>query len=108
MKTNNYNEETEKTMQVLDALTKVKSSPFFITRLEARFDKKQEANNYSIHWKTSLKYAFFILIIALNVIASYSYINGGNSKKETRESMIQELSGTYFSTSSNSNSITFQ
>lgn len=108
MKINNHNEETEKTMQVLDALTKVKSSPFFITKLEARFDAKLEAKNYSIQWKTSLKYAFFILIIALNVIASYSYIKSGNSNKETRESMIQELSGTYFSTSSNSNYVTFQ
>ncbi len=108
MKINNHNEETEKTMQVLDALTKVKSSPFFITKLEARFDTKLEARNYSIQWKTSLKYAFFILIIAMNVFVSYSYIKGGKSTKDTRESMIQELSGTYFSTSSNSNSVTFQ
>ncbi len=67
MKINNHNEETEKTMQVLDALTKVKSSPFFITKLEALFDTKLEAKNYSIQWKTSLKYAFFILIIAIIV-----------------------------------------
>jgi len=108
MKTINHNEETEKTLEVLDSLTKVKSSPFFITKLEARFDKKQEAKNYSIQWKTPLKYAFFILIIAMNVFVSYSYIKGGKSTKETRESMIQELSGTYFSNSSNSDGLTIQ
>ena len=108
MKTINYNEETEKTLEVLDSLTKVKSSPFFITKLEARFENKQEEKFNTIQWKTSLKYAFFIVIIALNVIASYSYINRSNSSKETRESMIQELSGTYFSNGSNSDGITIQ
>jgi hypothetical protein len=104
MGTNNYNEETEKTMQLLDSLEKAESSAYFSTRLEARIQKLEEQKSFPMEWKLTMKYALFIMIIALNVIASYSYLKGDSiSSSGKRKSMIEEVSSMYFSDNISSN-----
>ncbi len=108
MNANNYKEKTEKTMELLEALPKVKSSAYFQTRVEASIELLNTNKVYSFNLNTALRYAFFIMIIVLNIGVSYSYLKSNNNSKETRESMIQELSGTFFTNSTDNYSLTNQ
>ena len=108
MNANTTKEETEKTLALLDTLTKVESSPFFSTKQEARLERYLEANAKGFSWNVVLKPALLLLIIAINVLVSFTYLNKSKNTYSNRESMIQELSGTYFSSSSSSNNFTNQ
>ncbi len=109
MKIDNYKEETEKTMQLLDSLNKAKSSTYFSTRLEARIEKLEEIKTFPFEWKLTMKYALFIMIIAMNVIVSYPYLKGNSSSESSsRENMIEEISSMYFSTNESSNNTNIQ
>ena len=108
MNANTTKEETEKTLALLDTLTKVKSSPFFNTKQEARLERYLDANVRTFNWNVVLKPALLLLIIAINVLVSYTYLHKSTNTYSNRDTMIQELSGTYFSSSSSSNNFTNQ
>jgi len=102
MKGNNNKYEAEKTLILLDSISKVNAGPFFQTRLDVKLEAILN-NKTPFIWRFSLKPALLISLITINVIISISYLSSVKSYYALRENTLQTMVKNYFPQTSNGN-----
>lgn len=80
--------EVDKTIDSLDGVAKLKTSPYFYTRLKARMEEQE--TSWAASWKWSLAGTILVIILNMAVMlnASYSEV----SEEEVIEQLAMEYS----------------
>jgi len=84
-------QEVQKTLEGFDQAERLKSNPFFYTRLKARIDdlhpQKQKIRGWELAWGI-LKPALLFLIIALNIFTATLFLKNRNNEYSSREQLL--------------------
>lgn len=91
-------QEVIKTLQCFDQMEKIKSSPLFYTRLQAKIrslEDRHERFAFKIFSLNILRPAFLIFIVVLNLISAIYMLQGNSYQIDDRNEYISELADDY-------------
>ena len=84
-------QEVQKTLESFDQAERLKSNPFFYTRLKAKIDdlhsQKEKSQGWEFAWGI-LKPASLLLIIVLNIFTATLFLKNRNNEYLSREQML--------------------
>ena len=84
-------QEVQKTFESFGQAERLKSNPFFYTRLKARIDdlhsQKQKTRGWEFAWGI-LQPALFLLIIVLNIFTATLFLKNRNNEYSSREQLL--------------------
>jgi len=91
-------DEINKTLNSLDNIEPVESNPFFYTRLEAKIESievKQKPLFINIFSYNFLRPAFFVILIAVNLLSAYSIVRRTIYQSDEKEEILQTFAKEY-------------
>ena len=84
-------QEVQKTMDSFDKAERLKSDPFFYTRLKAQIDdlnaEKSKVEGWKFAWAI-LKPALLFFIIGLNIVTAMLFLKNRNASYSSREQLL--------------------
>lgn len=87
-------QEVQKTLEGFDQAERLKSNPFFYTRLRARIEqsdaKQMQPKGWEFAWRV-LKPALLFLIIALNIFTATQFLKNQNNEPSSREQLLNSF-----------------
>lgn len=84
-------QEVQKTLESFDQAERLKTNPFFYTRLKVRIDnvstQKKKIRGWEIVWGF-VKPALLLLIVALNIFTVTLFMKNRNNESSSREQLL--------------------
>ena len=84
-------QEVQKTLECINQAERLKSNPFFYTRLKAKIDdlhsQKQKIRGWEFAWGV-LKPGLLLLIIILNIFTAILFLKNRDNEYSSREQLL--------------------
>ena len=83
----------QKTLDCFEKAERIKSNPFFYTRLQARIDEyetKGRAENRQLVWN-GLRLAFLVFMVAINILTATKFFHNSDYGYTNREGLVNSF-----------------
>ncbi|MFH1198098.1 MAG: hypothetical protein V1720_20520 [bacterium] len=90
-------EEVQKTLQAFENIKNIEANPFLFTRVKANLESRPAYRRKlsDLLARTKISYAFFVLLLALNIISVIFFVQGNQTTEIAREKFITSFAEEY-------------